>query len=295
MMKIFSNFRVAEDDEIFNSLREKFGNKPITLFYDYIPQSIEQLHINPYNFIWLVEPNEFFGMHTWVKNNHNLFTGILTWNEDLLNTCPNAILFPFNADGGGIGEVSNDELEAFCKEKETKRKFEISFLSGAKSLVEGHKFRQEIYKIEDQITTPKKWFHTLEDFNQEDFAKGGIGRPNKIWSAKQKCFNESMFYVGVENVNHNNWYTEKIADAFATKTIPIYWGCSNLEELGYDERGIIRFNNIDELISICNSLIPDMYEKMLPYIEHNYNEVIKKRTKGLLETFFKELIEMNNL
>ena len=294
-MKIFSNFRLADNDIIFDSLREKFGDKPITLFYDYIPQSIEQLNINPYNFIWLVEPDEFFGMHTWVKNNYHLFTGILTWSKDLLDTCPNTILFPFNADGGGIGEVTNDELEVFCKIKEINRKFEVSFLSGAKSLVEGHKLRQEIYKIGDQIIIPKKWFYTLEDFDQDNFNKGGVGRPDKIWGAKQKCFTESMFYVGVENVNHNNWYTEKIADAFATKTIPIYWGCPNLEELGYDERGIIRFNNISELIPICNSLTPDMYEKMLPYIEHKYTEVIKNSTKNLLETFFKELIEINNL
>jgi hypothetical protein len=34
---------------------------------------------------------------------------------------------------------------------------------------------------------------------------------------------------------------------------------------------------------------------MKPYIEHNYREVMKKRTKGLLDTFFKELIELNNL
>jgi hypothetical protein len=293
-MKIFTNFR-PENDPDYDGIKEICKNKPITFFYDFIPQNIEQLQINPYNFIWLTEPDEFFGMHTWVKNNHHLFTGILTWNEDLLNNCPNAIAFPFNADGGAFREVTDEEFEAFVKEKESKRKFEVSFLSGAKSLVEGHKFRQEIYKIKDQITIPKKWFYTLEDFDQENFNQGGVGRPDKIWAAKQKCFTESMFHIGVENVNHNNWYTEKIADSFATKTIPIYWGCPNLAELGYDERGIIRFNTTLELISICNSLTPDMYENMKPYIEHNYGEVMKKRTRGLLDAFFKELIEINNI
>jgi hypothetical protein len=38
-----------------------------------------------------------------------------------------------------------------------------------------------------------------------------------------------------------------------------------------------------------------MYENMKPYVEHNYNEVMKKRTKDLLNTFFQELIELNNL
>jgi hypothetical protein len=289
-MKIFSNFRL-DTDPFYDGLKQL--NKPITLFFDYIPQNISQLNINPYNFIWLSEPNEFFGMHTWVLNNHQLFTGILTWSETLLNNCSNAVLFPFNVDQGGMAEMTDEQFDMFTQSK--KPKFEVSFLSGAKSITNGHKFRQEIYKIKDQITIPKKWFHTLEDFDQDNFAKGGIGRPNRIWSAKQKCFNESMFHVCVENVNHNNWYTEKIGDAFATKTIPIYNGCSNLNELGYDERGIIRFNNISELVSICNSLTPNMYKEMLPYIEHNYNEVKKNRTKPSLEKFFKDIIEINSL
>ena len=289
-MKIFSNFRPA-DDPFYDGL--KALNKPITLFFDYIPKSLDELQANPYNFIWLSEPNEFFGIHSWVLNNHQYFTGILTWSEILLNDCPNAILFPFNVDQGGMAEVTDKQFEEFTKNK--KPQFEVSFLSGAKTLVEGHRFRQEIYKIGNQITIPKKWLHTLEDFNQDNFSQGGVGRPDRIWGAKQKCFNESMFHVAVENVYHKNWYTEKIGDAFATKTLPIYWGCPNLEELGYDERGILRFNSTEELISIINSLTPELYYERLPYIEHNYNEVFKNKTLNNLEAFFKEIIELNNL
>lgn len=289
-MKIFSNFRPA-DDPFYNGL--KALNKPITLFFDYVPKGLNELQINPYNFIWLSEPNEFFGIHNWVLNNHQYFTGILTWSDMLIQNCPNAILFPFNVDQGGMAEVTDEQFKEFTKNK--KPQFEVSFLSGAKTLVEGHKFRQEIYKIGDQINIPKKWFYTLEDFNQDNFNKGGVGRPDRIWGAKQKCFNESMFHIAVENVYHKNWYTEKIGDAFATKTLPIYWGCPNLEELGYDEKGIFRFTSTQELISIINSLTPDVYYEKLPYIEHNYNEVFKNKTLNNLEAFFKEFIKINNL
>lgn len=289
-MKIFSNFRPA-DDPFYNGL--KALNKPITLFFDYIPKSIDELQINPYNFIWLSEPNEFFGIHSWVLNNYQYFTGILTWSEMLLTNCSNAISFPFNVDQGGMAEVTNKQFEEFTKNK--KPQFEISFLSGAKTISEGHKFRQEIYKVEDQINIPKKWFHTLEDFDKDNFAKGGVGRPDRIWGAKQKCFNESMFHIAVENVYHKNWYTEKIGDAFATKTLPIYWGCPNLDDLGYDERGILRFNSTEELISIVNSLTPETYYERLPYVEYNYNEVFRNKTLDNLEMFFKEFIEINNL
>lgn len=289
-MKIFSNFR-PESSYVYDDLKKI--NKPITFFYDYIPQNIEQLKINPYNFIMLHEPNEFFGMHTWVLNNSHLFTGILTWNEEILEKCENAVLF-HHVGEGGCGMVENNYLEDFPSEYPDKS-FCVSFLSGAKSLVEGHKLRQEIYKIKDQITIPKKWYYTLDDFNKEDFEKGGVGRPNNIWISKKTCYIDTMFHVSVENVNHNNWYTEKISDAFATKTLPIYWGCSNIGDLGYDERGILRFNSIPELITLVNSLTPEMYYDRLPYINYNCELVKHNRLKNKLDSFFSEIIELNDL
>ena len=190
--------------------------------------------------------------------------------------------------------ISNYVLEDFNDKYPTK-KFEVSFLCGAKRLVEGHKFRQEIYKIEDKITIPKKWFYTLKDFDVENFNKGGIGRPDDIWVQKQICYQESMFHIGVENVKYNNWCTEKICDAFATKTVPIYWGCPNLAKFGYDENGIIRFNTKEELLDILNNLTPEKYYEMLPSIEHNYTLVKADTFENNISYFFDELFESNNL
>lgn len=284
-MKIFSNF-ISEDDIIYDNLKKL--DKPITFFYDYVPQNAEQLAINPYNFIFLQEPNELFGMHTWVKNNYNLFTGILAWGKEILDNCPNSILFYHSCN-----YLIKSYIESFEKLNKT---FEVSFLSGAKSLIEGHKLRQEIYQIKDKIIIPKKWFYTLDDFNQDDFEKGGIGRPNEFWHSKKICFNESMFHVCVENTKQHNWFTEKISDAFNTKTIPIYWGCPNISDFGYDERGIIRFNNIDELVYIVNNLTIETYENMKSYIDYNYNISTQESSfKNKLEHFFLEFCNLNNI
>jgi hypothetical protein len=77
-----------------------------------------------------------------------------------------------------------------------------------------------------------------------------------------------MFNIVIENVKHINWYN-KIGDNFLSKTVPIYWGCNNIEDFGYDERGIIRFNNENELLEILNLLTPEMYFQMKPYIDYN--------------------------
>jgi hypothetical protein len=291
-VKIFSNF-VDPNNPMYIPLKEL--KKPITFFYDYIPKTQEELNHNPYNFIMLHEPNEFFGMHDWVKQNYTLFDGILTYNQDILNSCPNATHYHHFT-----SKFTNEEIKKFNTKFNQKldKKFEISFLSGAKNLVEGHNLRQEIYKLGEKINIPKKWKYTLDDFNSNDFNNGGIGRPDdarKMWEGKKYLFEGSMFHIAIENVNQPNWYTEKICDAFATKTLPIYWGCENIGDLGYDERGIIRFKDLNDLVEIINSLTPEIYFEKLSYIEHNYKRSLLEKPKNQLLSFFQEIIELNDL
>ena len=287
-MNIIANFRNPDSDPYLLFIKEKYSDKPFTFWFDKLPKNKEQLELNPYNFLMLSEPDEFFGIHSWVKNNYNLFTGILTWNDMLLEECNNAVLFHHNSNN-----LSDDYIESF---EDKQKQFEVSFLSGAKKLVEGHKLRQEVCKIGDQINIPKKWFYVLDDFDQKNFDDGGIGRPSdQFWVGKQICFKESMYHVAIENVKYNNFYTEKISDAFSTKTIPIYWGCPNLGDLGYDENGIIRFSTIPELIDIINNLTEEKYYKMKPYIDYNYEVVKLDNFKTKIVDFFDSFFELNNI
>jgi hypothetical protein len=48
-MKIFSNFR-PDTCHTYDEFKTVCKDKPITLFYDYIPKSLDQLNINPYNY-----------------------------------------------------------------------------------------------------------------------------------------------------------------------------------------------------------------------------------------------------
>ena len=69
----------------------------------------------------------------------------------------------------------------------------------------------------------------------------------------------------MENDSVPNYYTEKITDCFATGTVPIYWGATNIGDY-FDERGIIV---LDEDFDI-NKLTYELYEEMLPYVGNNY-------------------------
>ena len=50
----------------------------------------------------------------------------------------------------------------------------------------------------------------------------------------------------------------------------MYWGCPNIEEF-FDTRGMIVVDSVDGLIKKVNKLTDKSYEKMMKYVEENYN------------------------
>ena len=92
MLKIFANFINPDKDPLFDCIRDNFSDKPITLFYDIFPKNQSELALNPYNFLFIHEPNEFFGLHNRAIKDQSLFTGIFSWNGLVLNSCSNPIL-----------------------------------------------------------------------------------------------------------------------------------------------------------------------------------------------------------
>jgi hypothetical protein len=91
---------------------------------------------------------------------------------------------------------------------------------------------------------------------------------------KETVFGNSMFGVAIENVSHNGYFSEKILDCFLLKTIPVYWGCSNISNF-FKQEGIITFNNIDDMITNINKLDESYYNERLNIIKENYNNALK--------------------
>jgi len=267
-MIIKSNFISSEIFERFLLNDPILKDKPISIFYDYTP-SLEELLLNSYNILILGEPNQLFGLHDWAIQNHHHFSCILTWGQTVLDNCSNSLLFPF-------GTTFLHKKDKYRELASLSKKFEVSFLCGAKNMIEGHHLRHKIYSKQSQVKIPTKWFYTTTE-------------------PKDICFENSMFHIAVENSQNKNYFTEKIIDAFLTKTIPIYWGCPNIEEF-FDKKGIITFNNEDELINILNSLTEEDYYSRMEYIEKNYNIAIYyAEIFTRLKNVLKEIVQLNNI
>ena len=83
-----------------------------------------------------------------------------------------------------------------------------------------------------------------------------------------------MFGVAIENFSHRGFFTEKILDCFLLKTIPIYWGCTNISDF-FNKEGIIEFGNTDDFIYISNALDKEYYLSRKDIIEENYQKSLQ--------------------
>jgi hypothetical protein len=251
-MKIYSNF---VDPKRFELKFDELKDVDFQFFFEYRPTERE-LALSDINIFACEEPNEYFGNHDWIIQNHEKFSLILTWSEKVLYNCPNAQLLIY-------GESwLDDGTDRITKQRE--KKFEVSHLRGAKLNSYGHSLRYSIYNRLNEIKIPTKFYPTVE--------------PYKVWqdniNGKDFILGESMFSVIIENTSHHNYFTEKLTDCMLMKTIPIYWGCSNIGNY-YNIDGMRIFQSDDEAIEIINSLTPEEYNSRLPFICRNYENALK--------------------
>jgi len=269
-MKIFSKFF---EPKLFEKKLQHLNHVNFSLFVDEIPQKQEDL--SSINIIVLAEPNEYFGLHDWVIQNKNLFHVILTWNDKIINTCDNSTFFPF-----GQTWFKPEQYE-----KEHEKTFTLSHLCGVLNKSYGHSMRHEILARKDEFKIPVNFYKTIGDRHNEEDARIG----------KETVFGNSMFGVVIENFSHRGYFSEKILDCFLMKTIPIYWGCSNIYDYFY-EPGFLKFENVDDLIHLSNALTPEIYESKKEGIESNYQTALNYiNYEQSIITKIEEIFKLNNL
>lgn len=243
-MKIKANhFNV----ESFESKLTHLDHLDLSIFVDSPPSN--QNDLSSINVLVLQEPNEYFGIHDWAIKNQNLFSLILTWDDKVLNNCSNALLMPF-----GHTWFTPDQYY-----KSHPKHFQVSHLCGKLNKTYGHSLRHELLARQSEIKTPTKFFDVYGE--RHDIEKARIG--------KEEVFGDSMFGIAIENTSHRGYFTEKILDCFLLKTIPIYWGCSNIENY-FNLKGIIKVNNVDDMIYAINNLDESYYNSCKESIEQNW-------------------------
>jgi hypothetical protein len=188
----------------------------------------------------LIEPRAIHPFtYKFVEENNKKFDYILTFDKELLDRGANFLFYPFGV--CWIKDFSPVKKSKLC-----------SMIASAKRMTPGHHFRQEVIsRFSNRVD------HFGTGFKRIEFKEEGL--------------RDYYFSIVMENSRLDYYFSEKIIDCFATKTIPIYWG-SNVSPF-FDMNGIITFNSMEELEEIYNKLTPEFYNSFKTGMENNFNKV----------------------
>jgi hypothetical protein len=224
------------------------------LYINFFPTSPKPADVM--RFVVIFEPPEIHNLtnEAYMTYNNGYFDYLLTHQQDLIDNIPNAYLFEF-----GTCWIKN----YICRDKQ----FSVSTLVGGKMMAEGHIIRHQVLSSQDKIKNILTRF-----FNSSHIPNGISNQDDKLIIASDKSpLFDSQYHICIENTKRDNWFTEKLIDCLQTKTVPIYYGCPNIEKW-FDTRGMIIVDNINDIITKCNNLSPYLYNSMLPFIEYNFEK-----------------------
>lgn len=178
-----------------------------------------------------------------VENYYHRFDNIFTHDSQLLAELPNAQRI-----------IYWNEYEMHDEPK-TKN---FSMICGSKDMCPLHNLRQHLAEaIKDRVDILGDW-------------KGGSR------CSIAEAYANYKFAVVIENYIDDYWFTEKILNAFASKTVPIYLGARKIGEF-FNPDGIIQVENLWQVVTVIEYItasgIDREYSDRAAAIEGNYLRV----------------------
>ncbi len=213
---------------------------PITFYLDNPYEGIKDKKDGKIKFLWSIESPQYnnnFIHHVKINLDEVLdsYEMIFTYSDELLKLDPKFKFVPAN--GFWIEESKMYEktklTSMICSEKTRTplQQFRVNFANDNKNKIDvmGHLF-------------------------------GGL-------QTKEPGLVDYMFSVCVENDEHDTYFTEKILDAFATGTIPIYKGTRKVVN-HFNSEGILFLDDIN-----LDDLTPELYYSKIEHVKDNFERV----------------------
>jgi len=190
-------------------------------------------------FGWLCESSEVIAdLNLWVKQNTSVlqesYEKIFVNDESFL---PLSSVYEYVPPASNMPWIKERTI---CKKNKL-----VSIIASNKNYTTGHKLRHEIIN---------KYKNKIEIF----------GSCYKRIETKDEGIVPFMFSFCIENSKYDLYYTEKVLDAIACGTIPIYWGTEKIKTI-FNTNGFIFLNDSFDI----DSLTPELYESKLSYVEEN--------------------------
>jgi hypothetical protein len=166
------------------------------------------------------------------------FFRVLSYNEALLAAIPNGIFLPF-----GLTMVPD------WRSLDLEKTRMVSLIASGKRDAPGHKLR-----------------HRMVDWARQTGQDITImGRGYAPFEHKSEGLAPFRYSVVIENTRERNYISEKLIDAVLCDTVPIYWGCPNLDRF-VDPEGIIQCTTEADLKRAIAQVSEADYRERLPGI-----------------------------
>lgn len=207
--------------------------------------------------IWAIMQEPYMPGHTdWMAEKHDVFSKVFTHTP--LASDPKYVVshpaLPWHVD------KTYDQLVAM---RVPEKKRTLSWIVGKADDLPGHLKRLNFLKcIQEDRSLPIDLY----------------GRAVAPIDDKWDGLAPYRYSLAVENTDTPDYWTEKIADCFLSWTVPIYYGCSNLDKYFPKESYIaININDPKDTLQQIEQIIAgDSWEKRLPALEEARNLVLNR-------------------
>lgn len=161
------------------------------------------------------------------------------------------------------------------------------------------KFCNFVYSNQDADKIRKKFFEKLSEYKKVDSGGTYLNNIGKRCEDKLAFQRQYKFSIAFENSSHPGYTTEKLVDAFAAQTVPIYWGDTEVREV-FNSKAFIYLedeNSVNEVIQKIQELDQDdgKYMKMLrePALngKNKGYEYCQKEFENFLKNIFEQKVE----
>lgn len=210
----------------------------------------------------ILEPQAIHDKHARrLRHSHRRFFRVLTFYEALCETLPNAQFLPF----GSTWVPQWRDVDT------TKAKM-CSLIASAKRSLEGHVLRHEI----------------VDWAKAEGVDVDVMGGGYKRFDTKSDGLAPYRYSVVIENVRERHYFSEKLIDALLCKTVPIYWGCPNIDDY-LDTSGMVICETAEDIRHALRNMSKEDYAARLPALDTiqeaaaDYGDVYGRAARLVLE------------
>ena len=214
------------------------------------------------------EPDTISRIYAYLKDHSHLYDLIFCYDPSQLQK-PN--VYKRTAGNTFIDSIVYESIDI------TKKQYSISNLTGWKTGCLGYYLRHLLYQNQLAYKEfPITFYRSSAHIIIPEIGNNPL-IPVEPLSSKFILFENYQFSIVIENTRELNCFSEKLIDCLITKTIPIYYGCKNIEDY-FDTTGWIivadEQNFLQDLYNQLHKLNETYYMNHLEIIKKNYQTAI---------------------